>query len=232
MRRSLVRIAMVLIGINAALAIIILLGGEMGDTGGRILATSLLATATALVVMVQLPALADRRLGLVPLVAMVAAAAGFVVMTTGIWADFDSEVGWKTAGTAYTLAVAGAMGAILAGLPIGGRSRWVGSTTIGMIATGAAWLIAGMWFEIDSDGYWRLFAVIAVLVAAGGLAVPILSRSSTPERSEMAVTHCPFCGNDVGSQRASDATCQACGNRFGVTLHAVELSNLSSKVAG
>ena len=48
MRRSLVRIAITLIAANAALAIVILLGGDMGETGGRILGTSLLATATAL----------------------------------------------------------------------------------------------------------------------------------------------------------------------------------------
>ena len=47
MRRSLVRIAITLIAANAALAIVILLGGDMGETGGRILGTSLLATATA-----------------------------------------------------------------------------------------------------------------------------------------------------------------------------------------
>lgn len=232
MRRSLVRIAIGLIAANAALAIVILLGGDMGETGGRILGTSLLATATALIVMVQLPAVSDRRLGFVPIVAIAAAGVGFVIMTIGIWSEFDSEVGWKTAGTAYTIGVAGAMAAIVAGLQIAGPSRWVRSATLGTIGLGAAWLIVGMWFEVGADGYWRLFAVIAVLVAAGLLAVPILSRSESVEHLDMAVTHCPFCGADVGSQRATDASCPACGNRFGVTLHAIELSNLSSKIAG
>jgi hypothetical protein len=232
MRRSLVRIAIGLIAANAALAIVILLGGDMGETGGRILGTSLLATATALIVMVQLPALSDRRLGLVPLVAIAAAGIGFVIMTYGIWSEFGSEIGWKTAGTAYTIGVAGAMAVIVAGQPIAGPSRWVRNATLGIIGLGAAWLIAGMWFEIESEGYWRLFAVVAVLVAAGLLAVPILSRSEAADHVEMAVTHCPFCGTDVGSQRAADASCPACGNRFGVTLHAIELSSLSSKIAG
>jgi hypothetical protein len=231
-RRSLVRIAIGLIAANAALAIVILIGGEMGDTEGKILATSLLATATALVVMVQLPALGDRRIGLTPILAIGAAAIGFAVVTTGIWAEMDSEIGWKLGGTGYVLAVAGAIAAILAGLPITGRSSWVGSGTIVAVAIATTMIVIGIWFEIDVEGYWRTFAVVAVLVAAGGLAVPILHRSSRTEHIDMAITHCPFCGTDVGSQRASDASCPACGNRFGVTLHAVELSSLSSKIAG
>lgn len=237
MRKSLVRVAITLIAMNAALAIVILLGGEMGRTGGRILGTSLLATATAILAMVQFPALADRRIGPVPLVAMIAAGVGFAIVTAGIWSEMDSQFGWKVAGTAYVLAVGGAVASVLAGQRIIGRSAWVGNATVGLAGAVAAMIITGIWTEIDSEGYWRFFAVLAVLLAAGGLAVPILSRSSAGQTDanahlEMAVTHCPFCGADVGSQRASDTTCQACGNRFSVTLHAAELSHLETRVTG
>lgn len=232
MRRSLVRVAIILIAINAALAIVILLGGEMGDSGGRILGTSLLATASALVVMVQLPALSDRRIGLIPLIAIAAAVVGFVVVTTAIWTDIGDDEGWRIAASAYTVAVAGAIAAILSGLPIEGRSSWVGTATLVAVGVGAAMILAALWFDVDSGGYWRAFSVVAVLVAAGGLIVPILHRSSQSDRPQMAVTHCPFCGSDVGSQMASDASCASCGNRFGVTLHAGELSHHSSRLAG
>lgn len=218
MRKPLVRISITLIAINAALAIVILLGGEMGDTGGRILGTSLLATGTAMVAMVQLPALADRRIGLVPAVAIGAAAVGFVIVTAGIWGGADGDFGWKVAGTAYIVAVGGAILAILAGQRIEGRTAWVGTATLGAVGLAAAMLVAAIWFEVDGEGYWRIFAVVAVLVAAGGLAVPILSRSSDSTRPDLTVVACPFCASDLDGQRASDAVCPICGSRFTVEL--------------
>jgi len=232
MRTSLVRVAVTLIAVNAGVAIAVLLGGDMGDTGGRILGTSLLATATALVAMLLWPATSDRRMAPpIPSVALGGAAIGFVIVTTGIWTDLDSEIAWKIAGTGYTMAVAAAVAAILAGLPMARQAIWVRSTTIGAIGIAATMIVAAVWFEVGGNGYWRLFAIVTVLIAAGGVAAPILSRSAA-EHLDMAVTHCPFCGAGVGSQIAADATCRSCGNRFGVTLHATEISHLSSKVAG
>ena len=44
-RSSFFRIILILVAMNAAIAIFALLGGDMGDTGGKILGTSLLARA-------------------------------------------------------------------------------------------------------------------------------------------------------------------------------------------
>lgn len=219
MRRSLVRVAITLIAINAALAIVILLGGDMGDTGGRILGTSLLATGTAMVAMVQFPAMADRRLGPLPLLTIGAAAVGFAIVTTGIWTDMSSDIGWKVAGTAYVLAVAGAIASILSGVRIVGRAAWVETATLWAVGLAAVMIVAGIWLEIDLEGYWRFFAVVAVLVAAGGLAIPILSRSSAPEPPSAMVSHCPYCGATVESSDGANVTCGTCGRRFSVTLH-------------
>lgn len=185
----------------------------MGDTGGRILGTSLLATGTAMVAMVQLPALSDRRIGWVPIVAIGAAALGFALVTAAIWGNTDSDLGWKVAGTAYTVAVAGAILALLAGQRIQGPAAWVG--TASMIATGVAagMLIIALWLDVN-DGFWRLFAVLSVLVAAGGLAVPILSRSADEDHA--TIDYCPFCGADLGSRDAGDVTCPSCERRFAV----------------
>lgn len=218
MKNLLVRISITLIVINAALAIAILLGGDMGDTGGRVLGTSLLATGTAMVSMVQLPALADRRIGILPAVAIGAGAVGFVMVTAAIWGDADNDLGWKVAGTAYTIAISGAIASILSGQRIEGRSAWVGTATLGAIGLAATMLVAAIWFDVGRDGYWRVFAVVAVLVAAGGLAVPILSRSSASPTPDLVVIACPFCASELAGQRASDAICPVCGSRFTVDL--------------
>lgn len=223
MRSTLTRVAVTLIAINAALAILILLSGEMGDTEGRILGTSLLATGTALLVMMQLPALSDGRLGPVPLIGIGAAAVGFALVTAGIWTEVEADSAWRVAATGYVLAGAAAVAALLAGLPIAGRAAWVGTSTLWAVAVAAAMIVFAIWAEIDIEGYWRLFGAVAVLVAAGGLAVPILHRSSRPAPPrDTAIMYCPFCATDLGLMRATDVTCPSCGNRFTVTLHAEE----------
>ena len=222
MRSTMTRVAMTLIALNALLAIIILIGGEMGETGGRILATSLLATGTALLVMVLVPAVSDGRIGFVPHLAIAGAVVGFVIVTIGIWTETDAEFGWKIAGTAYNIAVAGAAAALLAALPVEGRARWVATATLGAVGIAALMIVAAIWVEIDSDMYWRVFSVLGVLVAAGALSIPILHRSASAVPTELAeetIYHCPFCGARTGPQPVAGAQCPACGRRFGVVMH-------------
>ena len=95
MKPTLTRVAIILISLNAALAVAILAFGRMGNIEGRILGTSLIATTSALLAMAQVPALRGRRLGVAPRAGMV----GFFVMTIGMWTEADSAVWWKLGGS-------------------------------------------------------------------------------------------------------------------------------------
>ena len=218
MRASLTRIAIWLIALNAAVAILVLLTGEMGETGGRILLTSVLATITALLGVALMPAVADRRLGGVAIVAVGAAVVGFVVVALGIWTDAESDLGWRLAGTAYAVAVGGAIAALLAGLPIRGRAAWVGTATVGVVGLTTVLVVVAIWGGFEGEAWGRLFAILAVLVAAGGLAVPILHRSTRDEGDESPISHCPYCATGLGAVPPEHVTCPKCGRRFSVSL--------------
>jgi hypothetical protein len=215
--RSLVRIAVTLIALNAALAVIILLIGRMGHTEGRILGTSMLATVSALLAMVQIPALRDDRLGWLPKLGIAASIIGFVLATVGIWFEFESEVGLKTLGTAYTLATAGAIMAILSSWPIRGSASWISRSMPGVVGATAAVLIVGIWAEVDSEAYWRSFGAMSVLVAAIGLLIPVLHRSSGEPHS-LRINHCPFCGGGMAANTSEVISCGQCAQQFRVQV--------------
>lgn len=219
MKPTLTRVAIILISLNAALAVAILAFGRMGDIEGRILGTSLLATTSALLAMVQVPALRGHRLGVAPRAGMVASGVGFFVMTTGMWTEADSAVWWKLGGSGYAIAVAGAMAAVLSGWPIRGRAAWVGSAAQRLIALGVFMVLGGIWFEIDNEAYGRAFAVLAVLLGAAGLAIPILHRSSTG-RVRLPIEHCPFCGSPMSGETGTALVCEDCLMTFNIRVEA------------
>jgi len=217
MRRSFVRIVIGLISANAAIAVFVLLSGDIGETEGRILGTSLLATATAVLGMVCAPALSAGRRRPIPLVGMAAALGGFVLVTTAIWGEIDSVWFGKTAGSAYLVAGAAALASLLSAWPVGGRAAWVGTAGGLLLAAATIALLAGMWFEVDSPGFWRVFAVLAVLLAATSLAIPILHRAGSSV-ARVAIADCPFCGSPIEGTTDTAITCPTCGRRFLVHL--------------
>lgn len=214
MRRRYTRLAITLVALNAGLAIVILATGDPGEVEGRILGTSLLATASALLAMVQTAGFDERR----RVIGIGAALTGFVVVTIGIWTETDVAAWWRLGGTAYTVGTAGAVSAVLSARPLGGRNAWLQQAARILVAAAATMIVGGIWFEPSSDAYWRVFAVIAVLIAASGLAIPILHRSSGGAGAHVA--HCPLCGGDVDAATEADITCVRCSRTFRVRVRA------------
>ncbi|HSM01084.1 MAG TPA: hypothetical protein VK960_01410 [Acidimicrobiia bacterium] len=217
MNRPLVRIVIGLIAANAAIAVFVLLSGDIGDTEGKILLTSLLATATAVLAMTSAPALTAGRLGWIPHLGIATAALGFVMVTVGIWSRPESVWFAKAAGSAYLVAVACALACLLSAWPIRGPSSWVGTTAFVLVAAVAGMLLVAIWFEVDLSGYWRAFSVLAVLLAAAALATPILHRSTAPSSTE-PFSQCPFCGAPVQGTTGEAITCSRCGRHYTVRL--------------
>ncbi len=218
-KQTFTRVAIVLISLNAVLAVMILALGRMGDTEGKILGTSLLATASALLAMVQVPALRGQRLGIAPMTGIAASGIGFLVVAVGMWTELESDTWWRLGGSGYIIAVAAAVAAILSGWPVRGRAGWVQSAALVLIGIGAAMGLGGIWLEIDNEAFGRIFAVVLVLVAAAGLAIPILHRSAV-EEFHLSIEHCPFCGVRMHGETDSPLVCKACRRTFNVRVDA------------
>lgn len=216
MKTLFTRIVVGLIVANAAFAIIVLLGGDIGDVEGRILGTSLIATASAILAMACAPALSKGRLGLVPHLGIAAAAVGFATVTIFIWADLDSLVLGKIAGSAFVMAGAAALACLLSGWKLQGGSAWVGMAANLLIAAVAAMILIPIWTDVgEQGGYWRAFAILVVLLSASVLMVPVLHRGGGGGGGEPFKT-CPFCAAPIEGTAGKPVTCGKCGRRYTV----------------
>ncbi len=205
------------IGINAALGIAALLVGDFSETHGRILGTSLAVTGALLLALACLPAWERGRLAPVPIVGVALGVAAFSLVVVGIWTDGGDTLG-KLIGTFMAPALACAMASLLAYPALVPRFRPVLVVTLSLLTVAATMVVVAIWAEPDSSWYMRSFGVVAVLLAALAVSIPVLHRIGLPgEGGEaIATSFCPFCGEEHRASAARTTTCGRCGRRFTV----------------
>lgn len=216
------RIFLALVGVNAAIGIGVLVAGGLGATGGRILLTSLSLTTAVMLGLACSTGRATASLRQVWLAGVAAAGAGCVLMIVGLWSETENTTFWKATGTLVSVCVAVAL-VSLAGLPaLPDRVRW--TFAVAVLLTAVLWgmVVIGMWGEVDSSWFWRLFGAVAVALAAFVLVIPVLARarSQYPEREEGAtashVGFCPSCGRPLVRASGEVIHCPDCDATFTV----------------
>ena len=222
MRRAALTTALVAVGVSAALGVYALVGGAFGTTEGKVLGTSLLVTAAAVVALAAAVALESGRLGRLPPVGVAAAISGFGMLVVGVWAELDVDPYLRLAITFVVVSLAcGYMGLIgLARLP--GRQQWTVTAAYTLAGLAAGMIIVALWIEPPSEAYWRGGGVVFILLAAATVTVPILHRmADIPPPSTgpaTAVTRCPFCGEAVSGSPGADVHCPKCLRTWRVDL--------------
>jgi hypothetical protein len=223
MKRAALTTALVAVALSAALGVYALVGGGFGDTEGKVLGTSLLVTAAAVIALAAAVALEGGRLGRLPYLGVAAAIAGFGMLVVGVWAELDVDAYLRTAFTLVVVSLAvGYMGLIgLARLP--GRQQWTVTAAYVLAGVAAGMIAAAIWFEPPAEAYWRGGGVVFILLAAATVTVPILHRMADipgpVSRGESApITHCPFCGASATGIAGSPVHCPACGRDWSVEV--------------
>lgn len=199
------------IALGAVVAIVALLGVEVGDTGWRIVGTAFSITGAALVSLPSVAAWEREKLAWLPIVGVVAAVVGFAFVIGGIWIEPESEVLWKIPVTLIIVATTTAGAALLEFARLDPRQHWVLTATRAMLGVVALMLTVAIWAEIDSNGYWRGFGVASVLMAAFLASIPVLHRSS---RSADSAEFCPICGATSHATIGERAVCPTCDRSY------------------
>jgi hypothetical protein len=179
MGKRLLVAAIASLSVTAAIAIVLLLFGDFGETELRILGTTL---AISLYSLLSLPgAILLERRDAQPLgwATIAFAAAGFVLVLVVIWGADDSETAWKLAGT--TTAIAAALTQISA-MTTRRRDddpplvRGVFLAAVAVVALLDVLTIVAIWKEIGSEGFYRGLGAVAVLDVFLILLQPLLRR--------------------------------------------------------
>lgn len=212
------------VALNAALGVYaLLLAGDVGETEGRILGSSLSVTGALLLALACLPAWERRRIGVVPPVGAATSFAGFALVIAAIWSEAEDGLLPKLMGSLLVVSVAAALASIVALARLPERRRYVLGAELVLIAVAAGMLELQVWAGLDGGWYARAFGVVAIALAALTVSIPVLHRLGRAELAALqareahgGIRFCPYCGEPLDTEEATVAACVACGRRFSV----------------
>ncbi len=218
MRRIALQALIASIAASALVGMYVLLLGGGGDLEGKILVTALATSVLSILVMACGAALERGHLGFVPHGGTAASLGAYILMMIVIW-KLSGRHG--IAEGALGLAVVGAAAALACLLSLAAlapRFRWVRVSGYASAAAVALMLNLFIWHVLEPEEGLpvRLTGVLAILLAAVTITVPILHRLS--ERPVPApavpVRHCVACGERLAGMAGTEIECPACGARF------------------
>lgn len=172
----------------ALMGIAALLGaGELGETEGRILATTVVVGIESIAVLCYL-ALAGRPSAWLGAVGAAVSAVAFVVSLDIIWADGE---GYRLWGASSVVAATFAQASLLVALTARRGREWLLATTLVAVGVVGAMVVAPILNESfpEGDGYWRVLGVVAILDVLGSLvliALAVFVRAAAVPRTGAA----------------------------------------------
>ena len=182
LRRVVVIVIIVAFALAAIGGIVVLLGGELGETALRVIGTTAVVGGFSVAVLCC-AALLGRRLEAIGIVGVAVSviAAAFVIWTIWYNGEFGTlwEVLSKVTGTAVALSAALALASLL--LLLADRRRAAVRAglviTLALFAVVAVLIIYLIWASDTVDGqiYPRVLGITAILAALGAVVVPVMS---------------------------------------------------------
>jgi len=167
------------LGLTALIAVISVLTGTFGKIQMKILATTFTISAASICSM-SCAAFIDKKklvqLGLLGILLSVSAA---IMLIIGMWWEIRSDVGEKVTITLSVFAVAFAFAFLLVLPKLDDRQKWVQKVSSVSIGILALQMVIAVWLEGYiklNDWYYRLLAVVAIVVGLETIVIPILMK--------------------------------------------------------
>ncbi len=225
-QRTLLFLFIASIGLCGLVGIYCLVVGSFGDLVMRILGTNVAVGTASILAMLSAIPWERKRWSPVGPCGVIAVVIALVLVLTAIWMDFYWYGGfawfYKSMVIAVTLAGALPHIGLLSLARLRRRYEPVRVATVAVIAVGASQVIGAIIAEIESDWWYRMVGVIAILNVCGTIAVPVLHRVSAipsgdpvptmPATVRISLT-CPRC-EQCQSVSVGRSQCEACGLRF------------------
>lgn len=184
LRRLVVALVIGSFSVAALLGIIALLGGgELGETEGRVLLTTVIVGVESIAVLCYL-AVAGKRAALVALAGGLVSLVPFSVALWLTWGGSDPQSLWDVFGVSVTIAATLAHACLLLALDRGRLRLLLAATLVAMAGVAAMICNAIVNGEDLNDLYWRTFGVVAILDVLGTVvfaALGIFGRRGRPD---------------------------------------------------
>ena len=209
-RRRLLWVALAGIALTAFLGVVAVLSGHVD---AKIFGTSGSITGASFLALACLPAWERRRLGPVPVIGALGFVVGFALVVVAIWTGRGSDEFWQTTATFLIVGAWATLSSLLALGQLAPRYRATFWAAVALAAVLAIFGLDGLWSDTGGD-YFELVAVVAVLLAAFTVAVPVLHRMSREEERGprgLRVRFCPSCGGALAGSAGVRLRCPACG---------------------
>jgi peptidoglycan/LPS O-acetylase OafA/YrhL len=176
LRRVLLRTAIGFLCLTAVTAAMSVMLGDFGPLHIKVILTTLILTVACLLGMACAAYLEIRGKGVVGWSGVGMAVIAAVLLITGVWIEENDHGYWQVALTAACFVGAISHGCLIS-LPSLGKGRlWVQRIGVLSLATLALLIELFLWEVADSEGFFRLLAVNAIVVALVSTVVPILAR--------------------------------------------------------
>jgi len=203
-----------------------LLVGAFGSLHAKVLGTTAVVASASILGLASAVPWERRRWHPVGPLGMFSVTVGLVLVLVAIWAEiWLRNQGWsdrflRIMGTACVAGVAFPHVGLMSLARLRRHYEWVRVGTLVVIAVLAIQISITIWVELNGDAWFRLVGVVAIAVACGTIALPILHRISAIRTREAVRTvelfltaTCPRCESTqrlpVGRSR-----CVKCGLRF------------------
>lgn len=184
-RRSVTTLVIGSFSVAALLGIIALLGGgELGETEGKVLLTTVIVGVESIAVLCYL-AVAGKASALVGLAGGLISLVPFGIALALTWGGYDGDAPvWDVFGVSVTIAATMAHACLLLALDRGRLRLLLGGTLVAMAIVAAMICNAILNGENLGDLYWRSFGVVAILDVLGTVvfaALGIFGRRTQPD---------------------------------------------------
>lgn len=228
------RAFLVLLGVNALVAITAILGGG-GDTEWRVLLTSMLITAGCLVVAANAGAVERARLGVLPHVSAVVACGGIALLIIGIWDHdflFHSDGAIKLTLILLAVGTAGTYASLISLPQL--DAGWNTARIVGYSCAASLAALTSGAILYEEAGPFELYGILSVVLATASILVPVGARvskgsgagsKSTPVAGTIdgghpmeRVSFCPVCGAPRPVAASPSPECPTCGAEFRVAI--------------
>lgn len=184
------------LGLTAVIAIISVLSGEFGELQWKTLATTFTVSAASICSMSCAAFIEKRKLVMLGLSGIVLSIVAASLIIFGVWPEIEIEEYWKATVSVAVFAVAFAHTFLLVLPQLDDKQKWFQPLSAVSVGILACQIVAAVWLEIDHEGYYRILAVVSIIVGLETLITPILMKlrkGNTQKREQLVLEKIEDC---------------------------------------